>query len=552
MSLAHSATSRVSSAAFIEALFGFLPHGLSQFDEHHCLVIANRQFQSMYDLPDAAIEPGISRDELLSYIQRDDLRTLLRHVTDSHVGFDDVSVWRDDDGRTIAVSCESLPGGGYAVLHEDVSDARDERARVRRLANEDLLTGLPNRAAFSEELDHQLKIATSGHEIALLILDLDRFDAVNDTFGHPIGDLVLQGVAERLLKLVQTKDIVARFGGDEFAILQTNMPQPTGSRTLAKRIAASIAQPFVIEGNSVHVGVSIGVAIAPLDAETAAELLKNADLAVHGAKSDGRGVARYFEPKMDERMQTRRLLGQELQTALANDEFEMFYQPVIAVDTRKIIGVEGLIRWQHPILGRVSPADFIPIAEDTGLIIPIGEWVLRQACRDAAGWRPEIRIAVNVSPAQLRDRSFVATVNSALDDAKLDPRRLELEITETALVMDSALTIAILTELRDRGITVAMDDFGTGYSSINYLRQFPFDKIKIDGSFISGSDQSNGAAALVRMVAALGNALGVETTAEGVETESELLMVQEAGCTQFQGYLISKPKPASEIASLLT
>ena len=551
MSLTHSVTTRVSSAASIEALFGYLPHGLSQFDERDCLVIANRQFQSMYDLPDAAIEPGISRDELLSYIGRDDLRTLLRNVTDSHVGFDQVSVWRDG-GRTIAVSCESLPGGGYAVLHEDVSVVRNERASVLRLANLDPLTGLLNRAAFSDELDHQLKTMASGHEIALLILDLDRFDAVNDTFGHSIGDLVLQGVAERLLKLVQPKDIVARFGGDEFAILQANVPQAAGSRILAKRIAALIAQPFDIEGNSVRIGVSIGVAIAPFDAETGAELLKNAHLAVHCAKSDGPGVARYFEPRMDERMQTRRLLAQELQNALANGEFEMFYQPVIAIDSRKIIGVEGLIRWQHPILGRVSPADFIPLAEETGLIIPIGEWVLRQACRDAAGWRPEIRIAVNVSPAQLRDRSFVATVNAALDDANLDPHRLELEITETALVIDSALTIAILTELRDCGITVAMDDFGSGYSSINYLRQFPFDKIKIDGSFISGSDQSTDAAALVRMVAALGNALGVETTAEGVETESEFLMVQEAGCTQVQGYLISKPKPASEIASLLT
>jgi diguanylate cyclase (GGDEF)-like protein len=403
-----------------------------------------------------------------------------------------------------------------------------------------------------DEVARYLRSTAATTELALLYIDLDRFKPVNDTLGHSVGDEVLKEVARRIQGTVRPNDIVARLGGDEFALLQVGASQPAGSRALAKRIIDELAKPIVVDGYTVHIGVSIGAAIAPFDAQHASELLKFADLALYQAKEDGRGVLRYFEPNMNERQLARRELELELRAAIADHEFQTRYQPVMDANSKQIIGVEALVRWKHRQRGSVSPMDFIPLAEETGLIVPIGEWVLGQACQDAIAWPEHIRVAVNVSPVQLRDRDFVHTVLSALDESGLPAHRLELEITETSLMSGTELTIAILTHLREAGVKIALDDFGTGYSSINYLRRFPFDKIKIDRSFVTGSDKNSESAALVRMIAALGTSLAVATTAEGVETAEELEMVCAAGCKQIQGYLLSKPILEEELRALLS
>ena len=384
-------------------------------------------------------------------------------------------------------------------------------------------------------------------EIALLYLDLDRFKPINDTFGHGVGDSVLRIVTDRIEQIIRPHDILARLGGDEFALLQTMGAQPSGARTLARRIIEAVSKPILVDGHTVGVGISIGVAVAPFDAETSASLVQAADLAMYDAKKAGRSQVRFFEPRMNERLQQRRCIEAELATAIEENQFELAYQPVKDVVSDRVVAVEALVRWNHPTLGRVSPERFIPVAEESGLIVRLGEWVLRQACRDATGWSRDTRVAVNVSAVQLRQRQFVATVANALVDAGLPAERLELEVTETALIADAELTVAILTELRSHGVRIALDDFGTGYSSINYLRRFPFDKIKIDRSFVSGIEQNSESMALVRMIAALGTSLSVATTAEGVETEDELDVVRKAGCSQIQGYLLSKPVDIDEL-----
>ncbi len=441
--------------------------------------------------------------------------------------------------------------GAMTSLDEVVAQLRVEQSRLIQLSREDALTGLLNRSAFIGEFTNHLASLASGAEIALLYFDLDHFKPVNDMLGHPVGDRVLQIVAKRLKSVLRADDLVARMGGDEFAILQINRPQPAGSTSLAKRVIDYLCQPIVIDDQFVHIGVSVGVAIGPYDGETADELIKNADLALYRAKEDGRNVLRYFEPEMDTRMRARRALETELRRAIVNEEFELHYQPLLDLLSNRIVTLEALVRWNHPQLGRISPDDFIPLAEDTGLIGPLGEWVLREACKQAMSWDDDICVAVNLSPVQLRDRTLISTVVEVLEATGLCPRRLELEITERSLMANTDLTVGLLRQLREHGVRIAMDDFGTGYSSISYLRRFPFDKIKIDRSFISGSDISGDSAALVKMIAALGASLGVKTTAEGVETSDEMKSVRDAGCTEIQGYLLSRPIPACEVAELL-
>jgi len=418
------------------------------------------------------------------------------------------------------------------------------------MARHDALTDLPNRLMLRERLDHELKRVKRGECLAVLCLDLDHFKSVNDTLGHPIGDELLKVVAERLRRCTREPDTIARLGGDEFAIIMTGMQDPTDAVALAKRISGSITKPYHIDGHQIVADISIGISLAPIDATEPDQLLKNADMALYGAKGDGRGTYRFFEPEMDAKMKTRRELEMDLRTALVNAEFELYYQPLVNLASNEISAFEALVRWNHPVRGLISPADFIPVAEETGLIIPLGEWVLRRACQETALWPGHIKVAVNLSPSQLKSRNLTQLVVSALAESGMPASRLQLEITETVLMQNTFNTLATLHQLRKLGVQIAMDDFGTGYSSLAYLRSFPFDKIKIDRSFIQ--DLSNGAEplAIVHAVAGLAKSLNMVSTAEGVETQQQLDQLQSIGCTEMQGYLFSHARPAADIVRL--
>jgi diguanylate cyclase (GGDEF)-like protein len=405
---------------------------------------------------------------------------------------------------------------------------------------------------FGERVEQALAQAGRDGGFALHCLDLDHFKAVNDTLGHPAGDALLHAVSERLQACVREVDTVARLGGDEFAIVQAAIEKPEDAALLARRILEVVSEPYDLNGHRVAIGLSIGIAMAPGDGATCDKLLKGADAALYRAKGDGRGTWRFFEPEMDMRLQARRALELDLHAALANDELEVFYQPLFDLGKDRIGGFEALLRWRHPTRGMVSPAEFIPLAEEIGLIVPIGEWVLLNACIEASTWPDDVKVAVNVSPAQFKNGRLVRCVADALAASGLPARRLELEITETVLLNDSAATLATLHALRDLGASISMDDFGTGYSSLSYLRSFPFDKIKIDQSFIRNlAAADDGSRAIVRAVIALGQSLGMRTTAEGVETEEQLEWLRSAGCLEVQGYLFSPPKPAGHVPRLL-
>jgi diguanylate cyclase (GGDEF)-like protein len=410
---------------------------------------------------------------------------------------------------------------------------------------------LPNRVRFRENLKQELVRVRPEQPIAVLCLDLDDFKAVNDTLGHPVGDALLKLVAQRLSACLHNSDTVARLGGDEFAIVQAAGAQPVAATVLAQQLIETMAEPFDIEGHSVVIGTSAGIALAPNDGCDPDELLKNADMALYRAKAEGRGTYRFFEAKMDADMQARRLLEVDLRGALARDEFEVHYQPLVDLQTARLNGFEALLRWHHPGRGLVSPAEFIPLAEDIGLITPIGAWVLRQACTEAAGWPGELTVAVNLSPVQFRSKTLTLDVVAALGASGLPARRLELEITEAVMLQDTETTLATLKELKTLGARISMDDFGTGYSSLSYLRKFPFDKVKIDQTFIRDLASRPESLAIVRAVAGLGSTLGIATTAEGIETMDQLRAVRAEGCTQVQGFLLGRPKPASLIPLLL-
>jgi len=437
-------------------------------------------------------------------------------------------------------------------LKVEIADREESQARSQYLAYHDSLTGLGNRLLFKEQLEEALKdVSVASHPLAVLFLDLDGFKAVNDTLGHSIGDLLLKSVATKLRDILPRTDRIARLGGDEFAILQISAAQPGSSIALAEKIIEVVGQPNSIDGHDVTVGASVGIAVArPGDINTE-NFLKSADLAMYSAKSDGRGTYRMFDPEMDAIVQARRLLERDMRTALAQDGFRLFYQPLVNLQTKKVTAFEALMRWQHPERGMVPPSDFIPVAEEMGLIVQLGEWALRQACAEATEWPDGICVSVNLSPLQFSKGNLVSSVMSALASAGLPASRLELEITESVLLEKSERNITILNQLRDLGVRISMDDFGTGYSSIGYLRSFPFDKIKIDQSFVRDLLVDEGSLAIVRAIAGLGVSFGMITTAEGVETEEQMRCLNLEGCIEVQGYLYSRPVPASEIVGVL-
>jgi diguanylate cyclase (GGDEF)-like protein/PAS domain S-box-containing protein len=435
-------------------------------------------------------------------------------------------------------------------LIEDITERARSEERIVHLAHHDALTDLPNRVLFREQLDQALARVQRGDLLAVLYLDLDLFKHVNDTLGHPVGDALLKAVADRLRDCVRGIDSVARLGGDEFAVIQASIDRPADAVALATRIGEAVRAPYRLGDHEVVIDVSVGIAIAPLDATERDELLKHADMALYAAKGAGRGTYRFFEPEMNERMQTRHELERELRQALAAGEFELHYQPILNLRDNTISGCEALLRWNHPTRGMVPPAELIPIAEEIGLINPLGEWVIRTACATAATWPEHVKVSINLSPSQIKADSLLPTVLSALEDARLPASRLDFEITESVLMKDTFATLHTLHRLRELGARIAMDDFGMGHSSLSYLLSFPFDKIKIDRSFIRGVPNGGNALAIVRAVASLANSLEMTTIAEGVETERQLEMVRTLGCTEMQGFVFSPPRPAAEIARL--
>ena len=435
---------------------------------------------------------------------------------------------------------------------------RDQRerlrteARIRTLAFNDALTGLPNRTRFHELLTlHATSRHASDKSFAVLIIDLDRFKPVNDMLGHAAGDLLLCKVADRLRSAMREGDVTARLGGDEFVTLLTNAGHAEGAMLAAKQLVELLSHPFLLDGHLAHTGASIGIALAPEHGETPDELLHSADLALYAAKRDGRGSAKLFERALDTRMRERLILESGLRRALAEGELELHYQPLLDTQSGRIASAEALVRWRHPERGLIPPLDFITLAEETGLIVPLGEWVLRTACTEAATWPDEMNVAVNLSPAQFRDPHLADAIEAALLAARLSPTRLELEITEGVLLADEQRTLATLNALRAMGVLIAMDDFGTGYSSLSYLQRFPFDKIKVDQSFVRRIPDDPGSAALVRAIITMGACLGISTTVEGVETDEQLAFSTAQGCDHIQGYHVSRPLPAPAFHAFL-
>ncbi len=540
-----------------DAALNNMSQGLCMLDSKLRVIVCNKRYLDIYRLSSDIVRPGVSMREIMEhscgignhpgttaqelydgYVAKlnGGARTIHRHLT---------------DGRIIKLHHSPMEHGGWVITYEDVTERRKAEARVARMAQHDALTDLPNRVLFREKMNEGLaRVGAQGTSLAVLWLDLDNFKTVNDRLGHAIGDRLLCWVSDRLRECVGENDTVARLGGDEFAVLQSG-PQPESAERLARRLVEIINRPPPFDDQLVHSGVSVGIAIAPTDGLEAEHLMKCADLALYRAKARGRGTYEFFRSEMEQQARTRHLLETDLRGALEAGEFHLVYQPQIRLGTGELTGFEALLRWNSAKRGSISPAEFIPIAEEMGLIVPLGEWVLRTACATAAQWPNFIRIAINLSPVQFRTRGLAAMVTSALAATGLAPDRLELEITESALLQDDAATISILHQLRALGIRVSMDDFGIGYSSLSYLRQFPFDKIKIDRSFVGTLGESTGSEAIVRTIASLGANLGMETTAEGIETPEQLELVRQAGCTEAQGFHFSRPCAASDVFRII-
>jgi diguanylate cyclase (GGDEF)-like protein/PAS domain S-box-containing protein len=534
-----------------------MTQGLCMIDAEHNVIVCNRRYLEIFGFSPDRVRPGVSIRDVLAYSVEIGNQKIMNaaELYESYVKrltTGRASIHRHlADGRVLEVVSEPMPEGGWVVTYEDVTKRYQAEQNIARMARHDSLTDLPNRLLFREKMAEGLaRVEADGEAMAVFCLDLDNFKTINDTLGHPIGDALLRAVAERLRAVVGKDETIARLGGDEFAILQAGA-SPYAAEALAGRVVDVMASPIVVEGHEINTGLSVGIALAPNDGTAADHLMKCADLALYRAKAEGRGLFRFFEPEMDDRIQRRRALEVDLRRALASGEFHLAYQPLLNLATNTLTGMEALLRWNHPDRRAVPPAEFIPVAEETGLIVPLGEWVLRRACAEAAHWPASVRVAVNLSPVQFRNRGLVTTVTQALAAAGLSPTRLEIEITEAALLQKDEMTVAMLHQLRALGVRISMDDFGTGYSSLSYLRSFPFDKIKIDRSFIADIERNGDSEAIIRAIAELGASLGIATTAEGIETKEQLELVRRAGCTEVQGYLLSKPRAAAEVLDLI-
>jgi diguanylate cyclase (GGDEF)-like protein len=543
------------------AIIENLSQGLLVYDSDDRLVMRNGHYVKLFPSLSAVVVPGATYEEvvraelagrisMVSDQTESDLefaRSLDRHQ-ESHSMFE-----RElGDDRWALVNEHRTSDGGTIVLYTDISELKRRDRELHHLAHHDALTSLPNRELFRQRVEQAISTARSnGWTVAIMCLDLDYFKNVNDTLGHAAGDHLLRCVADRLRSCFRGNDTVARLGGDEFAVVLGNLSKPEVAATLASQLIGVVGQPIDYNGHLITTGLSIGIALSSSDGSDGETILKNADLALYRSKADGRGTFRFFEAEMDARAQARRALEIALRQAVSRNELEVFYQPQVDIYTDEIVAFEALVRWHHPDRGLISPVDFIPLAEETGIIHRLGEWVLRRSCLDAGQWPDSVRISVNVSPAQFRNHDLTQMVAGVLRDTGFPPHRLELEITESILLKDVEANLRTLHDLKQLGIRIAMDDFGTGYSSLGNLRSFPFDKIKIDRSFVSDLEQNADSAAIVHAILGLGHSLGISTCAEGVETKGQLSYLRREGCSEVQGYYYSIPKPLIEAAAML-
>ncbi len=542
------------------AALGNMPMGLCMFDQDQRLLVCNDRYIEMYGLDKALATPGTTFRQIIEariaqglWVGEKSEDYLNERLAAAREMQRNTKVQELSDGRSIAVMHEPMPHGGWVATHEDITQLRRIEAQMAHMARHDALTDLPNRVALQDCIRKMLDREISGQpSLVVLLFDIDRFKEVNDTFGPSVGDELLQAVALRLKRRLKGIDMIARVGGDEFVVVQSAEKPATAAAALARKIQSILATSFDLDDHQVVVSTSIGISIGPGDGSDPDQLLKNADLALNRAKMDAPGSTRFFEREMDQRMQTRRKLERDLRAALHSGELELYYQPQLNLERNEIVGFEALVRWNHHERGLVAPVDFIPLAEETGLIVQIGEWVLRQACAEAVKWPKGLKVAVNLSPAQFRSGNVRHAVISALGASQLLPQRLELEVTESLLLQESEGVAETLEKLHQIGVRFALDDFGTGYSSLSYLGRYHFDKIKIDKIFIQElAGRPKSSLAILRSIVALGTSLGITTCAEGVETAEQLEQVKLEGCTEVQGFYISPPRPAADIPEML-
>jgi diguanylate cyclase (GGDEF)-like protein len=553
----HQAAQRMLSekSQHLDTAINNMTQGLLLFDALGRMVICNQRYIDMFGVSPDVAKPGCHLRDLI--LHRQQLGSFVGDVDAYCAKFldpknDEVkdTVISTPDGRMIRLIYQRSPDGGWATTLEDVTERRRFESKIEHMAHYDALTDLPNRTLFQRHAE-TLLAQLSGRQLAILYIDVDEFKRINDTLGHLIGDEFLKTVADRLRGCIGPDDFVARLGGDEFAIVQCGINCNDDVSALIAGINQALRTSFDCHGHRLSADASIGVAIAPCHGSDLIGLLKSADLAMYAAKAAGRRTHRFFEPAMETQANLRRELERDLRTALAEGGFEIHYQPLVDLHSDRVTGCEALLRWRHPVRGMVSPVDFISVAEETGLIEEIGQWVLRTACAEAANWPADIRLAVNVSPIQFRSQTLPLKVAAALAETGLDPRRLELEITEAVLIADDDAALIALNQLRALGVHIALDDFGTGYSSLQYLQRFPFDKIKIDRGFVKEVTENTGSSSIIRAVVSIATDRNMVTTAEGVETQEQRDIVQALGCTQMQGYLFSAARPAHEIRTML-
>jgi diguanylate cyclase (GGDEF)-like protein len=532
-----------------------MSHGLAMFDRDGGLIVCNQRFAQIYGLPQTILEPGTRQQAILSFWleqqQHDAGPAVLEQFAAGAAGLAPDFQLELADGRTLFVSHRRMADGGWVSTHEDISERRRAEARIAHMAHFDALTLLPNRILFRQRLIDALERRGEQEQVAVLCLNIDQFKVVNDALGHSVGDALLRRVGDRLRQGLRDSSTLARLSGDEFAVVDASSRGPSEVVKLAERLIGIVAEPYTISGHPLIINACVGIALAPVDGNDGDRLLKCAELALHQAKANGPGSHHFFQAGMDERMQQRRLLELDLRAAWADRRFELHFQPIVNLGSGAVNGFEALLRWRDPKRGMVGPSEFIPLAEEIGIIAPLGEWVLREACREAARWPKHVKVAVNMSPLQFKQRDVAEMVLEVLAATGLEPSRLELEITESLFLENESATRATLHDLRRQGVRIAMDDFGIGYSALSYLRSFPFDKIKIDQSFIRDVNSPGGSMAIVRAVTQLARNLGIDTTAEGVETAEQLAVIRAEGCSEVQGYYFSKPRPAAEVPLMI-